>query len=110
MGKLPCDGTRDLLVAQIFISGSLPHIPGFLVPLAANASPGFAKRNNVSNFKVLVTDHNIRPDGLDLLKESGAEVEILQAFSPQKTLVGASRDVDGILARAATMTYSLPRT
>lgn len=58
----------------------------------------------MSNFKVLVTDHNIRPDGLDLLKENGAEVEILQAFSPQETLVEASRDVDGILARAATIT------
>ena len=58
----------------------------------------------MSNFKVLVTDHNIRPDGLDLLRESGAKIEILQAFSPQKTLVEASRVVDGILARAATIT------
>ena len=58
----------------------------------------------MSNFKVLVTDHNIRPDGLDLLKESGAKIEILQAFSPQKTLVEASQVVDGILARAATIT------
>lgn len=58
----------------------------------------------MANYKVLVTDHNIRPDGIDLLKQNGVEVEILQAFSPPEVLIEASRDVDGILARAATIT------
>ena len=51
--------------------------------------------------KVLVTDHNVRPEGIDQLRENGVEIEILQAFSPHDVLVNASRDVDGILARAA---------
>ena len=58
----------------------------------------------MSAYKVIVTDHNIRPEGLSLLEEDGIDLQILQAFSPHDILVDASRDVDGILARAATIT------
>lgn len=54
--------------------------------------------------KVLITDHNVRPEGLDLLREADIDLEILQAFSPKDVLVEAARDVDGILARAAVIT------
>ena len=55
-------------------------------------------------YRVLITDHNVRREGIELLRENDIEIDILQAFSPHEILVEASRDVDGLLARAATVT------
>ncbi|MBS10878.1 MAG: hypothetical protein CME19_04660 [Gemmatimonadetes bacterium] len=51
--------------------------------------------------KVLVTDHNIRQEGIDLLEENDLEVQVLQALSPREVLVDAAKDADGLLARGS---------
>lgn len=61
----------------------------------------------MSDFKVVVTDHIIRPNGLDLLREHGGEVEVLQANSPVDLLVAAVRDADAMMARSVEVTREL---
>ena len=51
--------------------------------------------------KVLVTDHNIRPEGVELLRENGMQVQILEAGSPRDVLIDASQNVDGMLVRGS---------
>ena len=62
---------------------------------------------NVSKFKVVVTDHIIRQDGLDLLRAEGGEVVVLRAHSPDEALFEAVEDADGMMARSVTVTARL---
>lgn len=51
--------------------------------------------------KVLVTDHNIRQEGIDRLRENGIVVQVLEAGSPRDVLIDAAQNVDGMLARGS---------
>ena len=64
----------------------------------------------MTDHRVLVTDHNIRPEGLELLKEHGAELTVLQAYSSPKTVLKAAADVDAILARVSRITADIVKT
>ncbi len=59
--------------------------------------------------KVLITDHNVRPEGLDLLKENGVDLTILQAYSKPERVIEAANDVDGMLARVARISMDVLR-
>ncbi len=58
----------------------------------------------MADHRVLVTDHNIHPQGLDLLEAHGVELTVLQAYSSPETVLKAAADVDAILARVSRIT------
>ncbi|AWT59518.1 MAG: Hydroxypyruvate reductase [Candidatus Moanabacter tarae] len=49
--------------------------------------------------KVLVPDHNVRAEGLDLLQDNGIELTVLQSYSRPEKVIDSSKDVAAILAR-----------
>ena len=63
----------------------------------------------MANYKVLVTDHNIRPEGLELLRDNGADLIVLQAYSRLEQVIEAAADADAILARVARITAGAVR-
>ena len=62
------------------------------------------KERNVSDFKVVVTDHIIRPNGLDLLRRHGGEVVVLVAHSSLDVLMDEVREADAMMARSVDVT------
>ena len=63
----------------------------------------------MAHYKVLVTDHSIRPEGLELLKDSGADLIVLQAYSRSEQVIKAAADVAAILARVSRITANVVR-
>ena len=63
----------------------------------------------MADYRVFVTDHNIRPQGLELLKAHGAKLTVLQAYSPPEPVLKAAADVDAIFARVAQITADVVR-
>ena len=53
-----------------------------------------------ADYKVLIADDSLRPDGIDLLRER-ASLVLLPPSPSEKDLVAAVQDVDAILSRCA---------